>query len=254
MVASLHRHRLILPIAPVCAGALGLFTALAFAVLPMAAIEQASVASGFASMLPAAAPPLGITARIALILGGGAAVTAILWAALYLAVGTRALALTFGNGASDTDDVPVLLRADAHPDAPARRPISAARDLGEPAEDEEMVAQRDIPDNLDEPLSAYDPGAIRPVPAEPVRPVEPLAKIDRPQTFDASERMETFSLVPPAPEPQRARPEATIHALLDRLEQGVARRERPLPALCAAATGARVDEALGTLRTIASVH
>jgi len=50
---------------------------------------------------PAAAPPLGITARIALILAGGAGVTAIGWAALYLAFGTRALALTFGNGAEE---------------------------------------------------------------------------------------------------------------------------------------------------------
>jgi hypothetical protein len=257
MVASLHRHRLILPIAPVFAGALGLLTALTFALLPMRMIEQASLATGFATMLPAAAPPLGITARIALILGGGAAVTAILWAALYLAVGTRALALTFGNGGEDADEVPMLLRADAHPDAPARRPLSAARDLGEPIEeeaDEEPIVQRAIPDDLDQPLSAYDPAAIRPVPAEPVRPVEPLVKIERPQTFDASERMETFPLVPPAPEPHRARPEATIHALLDRLEQGVARREQPLPVLCAAATGARVDEALGALRSIASVH
>lgn len=253
MVASLHRHRLILPIAPVGAGALGLLTALAFALLPMAAIEQASLAGGLASALPAAAPPLGITARVGLILAGGAGITAIAWAALYLAFGTRALALTFGGATEAPDEVPVLRRADAHPDAPARRPLFAARDLGEPIDEPEPI-ERDLPDDFDQPLADYDPGAIRAVPAEPVRPVAPLARIERPQTFDAGERFETFALTAPAPTPQRPRPEATIHALLDRLEQGVARNDRPLPVLCAAATGYRVDEALGTLRSLASGH
>ena len=249
MVASLRRQRLILPIAPVFAGALGLLTALAFALLPMAAIERGAMESGLAGLLPAAAPPLGVTARIALILAGGAGVTAILWAGLTLAVGTRALALTFGSGAEEADEVPVLRRADAHPDAPARRPISAARDLGEPIEEVPPIVERDLPEDLDQPLAAYDPGAIRPVPAEPVRAVAPLAKVERPQTFDATERFETFALILPAAKPS---PEATIHALLDRLEQGVARRDRPLPVLCDAATGSRVDDALGALRNLAS--
>jgi hypothetical protein len=178
-------------------------------------------------------------------------VTAIAWSALYLAFGSRALALTFGSAADEPDHVPVLRRADAHPDAPARRPLSAARDLGEPT-DEPPVVERDLPDDLDQPLAAYDPGAIRPVPAEPVRPVAPLVKIERPQVFDPGDRFETFALAPP-PAP-RARPEATIHALLDRLEQGVARHDRPLPVLCAAATGNRVDDALGALRSIASTR
>ncbi|RIA37641.1 hypothetical protein DFR49_3528 [Hephaestia caeni] len=252
MVATFRRQRLILPIAPVVSGAVGLLTALAFALLPIAGIEQAAVASGLAGVLPAAAPPLGITARMGLILAGGAGVTALLWAGLYLAVGTRALALTFGGDRAEPDAVPVLRRADAHPDAPARRPISAARDLGEPVIDLDPV-ERDLPDDLDQPLAAFDPGAILPVPAEPVRPVTALARIERPQVFDPGDRLETFALAPiVAPEPPARRPEATIHALLDRLEQRVARRDQPLPVLCAATTGNRVDEALGALRSLAA--
>ncbi|HVI99777.1 MAG TPA: hypothetical protein VM657_12010 [Sphingomonas sp.] len=252
MVASLHRQRLILPIAPIASGTFGLATALFFALAPIGLIEGLATGSGLVRVLPVAAPPLGITARMALILAGGAGVTALLWAGLYLAVGTRALALTFGGerAEADADEVPVLRRADAHPDAPARRPISAARDLGEPVIDLDPPA-RDLPDDLDLPLAAYDPGAILPVPAEPVRPVAPLARIERPQVIDPGDRLETFVLKPVAP---RARPEATIHALLDRLEQGVARRDQPLPALCAAATGSRVDDALGALRSLAAVR
>ncbi|MCM8729489.1 hypothetical protein ACFO8O_00710 [Hephaestia sp. GCM10023244] len=255
MVASFRRQRLILPLAPVVSGALGLLTALAFAVLPIGVIEQGAIASGLAGVLPAAAPPLGITARMGLILAGGAGVTALLWAGLYLAIGTRVLALTFGGDCPERDELPVLRRADAHPDAPARRPISAARDLGEPTIVDEP-AGRDLPDDLDQPLAAFDPQAILAVPAEPVRPVAALAHIKRPQVFDPGDRFDTFVLAPQvvsAP-PVRPRPEATIHALLDRLEQGMSRRDQPLPALCTIATDDRVDDALGALRRLASAR
>lgn len=106
----------------------------------------------------------------------------------------------FGAGggvrpAAGGDDALVVRRADAHPDAPPRRPLSLA-DLGGIA----------LPSDLDTPLSAIDPDAIPPIPREPVRPVAPLA---------SGERLQIFALaVPSAPV---ADGDATIDALMRRL-------------------------------------
>ena len=99
-----------------------------------------------------------------------------------------------GSGAGD-DGALVVRRADAHPDAPPRRPLSLA-DLGGIAP----------PSDLDTPLSAIDPDAIPSVPRAPVRPVAPLA---------SGERLQIFALaVPSAPV---AEGDATIDALMRRL-------------------------------------
>ncbi|MEO9130599.1 MAG: hypothetical protein ABI240_05260, partial [Sphingomonas sp.] len=147
-------------------------------------------------------------------------------------------------------------------------------------------AERNIPADLDTPLAAFDPDAIpaasgnwppkgAPLPrlnldSISAAPFSRFTKIQSPrqQMFDPGERFETFELTPPVPgktlasepvSPARPRdsarvemdPSASIHALLDRLERSVARREIIAPP----AAAARVDslqETLGTLRRLAA--
>jgi hypothetical protein len=124
--------------------------------------------------------------------------------------------------------------------------------------------------DLEQPLAAFDPEAIPDVPMPPPVTLPPLRRVSRPQVFDTSERFETFELTPirrtppppslaPAPrvvEEAITRPEteATIHALLDRLEKGVVKRgiasapeapQRPRDA------ERGLEEALVTLRNLA---
>ena len=233
---SYRSHRLILPLAPTVGAALGLATAAAIAVIPGGLLEALVMRSGIAAVVAAAQPPLGATARLILliVLGGGVAVFAGVGA--WLAFGKR----TVGFGRTPAHpQLPYLRRADSHPDAPPRELVRAHRDLGAPMIPllpEADVAQA-LPADLDRPLADYDPEAIPAVPLEPARAVAPLA---RPQLIDPGDRFETFD---PAPTTAEIEPTATLHALLDRLERGIARGPRPARSL---------DEALGELRRLAS--
>lgn len=198
-----------LPVTAALAGGAGV--ALACLALPAAWLEGAVEASGIAALLPVAAPPLGLTARALLALGGGIAVAAVAWAALYLLVGPGGPLAPRVPG-----DGPAVRRADAHPDAPPRRPLSAA-DLPVPP----APMEKPVPVDLDVPLAAYDPAAVLAAPMEPVRALKPLAPALAP-----GERLETYVLTPPpppAPQPAAAEP-PSIDALLRRLEQGAVRR------------------------------
>jgi hypothetical protein len=224
MVAYLHRHRLILPIAPTAGGALGLGFALAVAIAPAALLERLVAASGLPAILTVAAPPLGPTARMLLVLIGGGGLALIAGLALFLVLGRKTLAI--GRAEVPGDAVPVLRRADAHPDAPARRPVFAHEDLGVPFLDVAVAPppeEAPLPRDLDQPLAAFDPAAIPAVPRTPSVSLAPLARIERPQLIDPGDRFESFD---PAPLAEPIEPGATIHALLDRLERGVTRHDR----------------------------
>ncbi|KQM45965.1 hypothetical protein ASE69_16780 [Sphingomonas sp. Leaf208] len=224
------------------------------------ALEALVSETGIAALIPMAAPPLGATARAILALGAGALVAAILWSSLYLLFGPGGV---FAGARPREDGVPVIRRADAHPDAPPRKPMSAA-DLGTPlmevgvagAADGAARDERAIPADLDLPLAAYDPKAMRPVPMEPARPVAPLAQptmvapviemspTAEPDTFvtapvpkpvgpplvETSQPVEEVSAPTPIARPLRAQAEPTtpptIETLLQRLEQGALRRGR----------------------------
>ncbi|RKE45945.1 MULTISPECIES: hypothetical protein [unclassified Sphingomonas] len=224
------------------------------------ALEALVSDTGIAALIPMAAPPLGATARAILALGAGALIAAILWSSLYLLFGPGGV---FAGARPREDGVPVIRRADAHPDAPPRKPMSAA-DLGTPlmevgvagATDGAARDERTIPADLDLPLAAYDPKAMRPVPMEPARPVAPLAQptmvapviemspTAEPDTFvtapvpkpveppvvETSQPVEEVSAPTPIARPLRAQAEPTtpptIETLLQRLEQGALRRGR----------------------------
>lgn len=272
MAVSSDPQRLTLPLAPLVAGIIGVLTAAMFALVPTALLESMVVDSGIAAVLSAAEPPLGFTARAALVLLCGGGVGVLAWFAAFLTFGGRTIALR--RPASNGDHAPVLRRADAHPDAPARRPLFANTDLGTPflevrarpvhldADDIAPLVERPLPVDLDEPLSAYDPSLLRETATPEPAPSEPLP-LPRRQTYDPSERFETFPLGPvdapvaarrtPSPIARPARPtesagdpSETIHALLDRLERVVGRREP------AAASPDAIAGSLGSLRQMAT--
>ena len=92
-------------------------------VVPASLLEQVSVAIGLPAIVESAAPPLGFTARAMLALGAACVGLAIgLWV-------SRKVAAAQAAPSSRSRDLN-LKQEDRHPDAPAKRPISARRELG----------------------------------------------------------------------------------------------------------------------------
>ena len=125
---NVGRNALDLPVAALSGLAI-VFVAFA---RPGGLLADAVGASGLPSVLPAAAPPLGLTARAAIGVAGAIATFALVFALLRLLDRTGLDAPRRKRDAEPVDENPRLRRRDLHPDAPARRPISATRDLGEP--------------------------------------------------------------------------------------------------------------------------
>jgi hypothetical protein len=182
-------------------------------------------------------PPVGVTGRTLLALSVGIVVAAV----GYLAATVRR------DSVGGDVDAPVLRRADAHPDAPSRRPIRASEDLGPPLPiavppPAPQNHEQPLPADLDLPLAAFDPAALPSIPAEPVRPVAPLAT--RRALIDPGERFETFELTPVARAARTTASEPiSIGALLDRLERSTQRAPR---------RRVDIDQTLGMLRGLAT--
>jgi len=225
--------RFAVPLAPAIAIVLAALGGLMFLLMPTAVLEDLVLDSGIASLITAAQPPLGMTAHFAIAFLVALVVGSVSWFGLFLLIGTRTIVI--GRDARE-DGVPILRRADAHPDAPPRRPVFANRDLGTPflevtAESSlpmsvadvvayvpPVIEERDIPADLDTPLSTYrsplDPPLPAPAPLplgrveEPVAapapiiapsPVaEPVVTLDQPPVRVAPE---SPAVVPPAEDP-----------------------------------------------------
>ncbi|WNO53296.1 hypothetical protein [Stakelama saccharophila] len=270
--------------------AAAIVTAAALWSIPIHVIEAWVVQSGLPAILPAAAPPLGLWARGGILIagvGGVALVVSLVFARMAGPTSFPMLSYRPADDVSESDETidysaPQIRRADAHPDAPPRPPLRAAIDLMEKesrtaeakALKPERPPERPLPTDLDRPLSQYDPGAVPATPATPSESVRPLAGLRRPQVFDHGERFETFALTPPADltgehmptgatasdnrEGALAAPQtdASVHALLDRLERGVARRHtrtaRTETASHQPADRSALDETLAQLRRMAA--
>ena len=209
---------------PVAAAVAGGGIAALFALVPAAVLEEWVWASGVPALIAAAAPPLGTTARAAMALVGGAVAAAVTWSVCYLLFGPGGLLVP----RTAANSVPVIRRADAHPDAPPRRPMTAA-EMGTPLMEVAPARppiEQPIPVDLDQPLAAFDPAAIPDEPLPPPAKIEPLARMP----LAPGERIDTYVLSPPAPsaapEPRRAVGSArpSIDALLRRLEEVPAQR------------------------------
>lgn len=171
---------------------------------------------------------------------------------------------------------------------PVRAPVRAARDLGVPFLEVSASRgpapipdiERPIPKDLDLPLAHYDPGAVPSVPAAPVPLVPALARArtDDAGAPDSESDTLVLSLLAPEPRPLAAVPpaseteerwdvialptppvtraceksdrptEATIQALLDRLERGVANKAPAAPE----PLRPTLRDTLGELRALAS--
>ncbi len=217
------RNALDLPVA----GLAALAAAFAAFVVPQDLLSRAVTASGLPSLLSAAQPPLGLTARVALAVGGAALVFGLVFLLLRLLDRSGMSATEPGEANLAT---PRVRRRDGHPDAPAPRPISAARDLGEPAPPQAPRAA--VPLWLDE----AEPVAAPVAEAEPEPEPTPEPVLELEPAFEAEPDPGPETVVAPdpepAPEPQPApvpEPEMpiSIAALMERLEQGLARRRVP---------------------------
>lgn len=226
-------------------GLVGALAAVAIALLPAESFQDLVWTSGVTAFLPAAQPPLGMTARLLVAISLGAATAAVCWAVLYLLIGPGGLMeVRRKRVRARASGVPVVRRADAHPDAPPRAPMSAA-DLGTPLMEIVAPVEQPLPDDLDQPLAAFDPYAVLASPREPVRPVTPLAirqSVEPTPSVRSEERPEPIERIEPVDSPMPIRvatapaatPAATnvlpdtpptIESLLRRLEQGARRRE-----------------------------
>lgn len=279
------RNALDLPVA----GLAALAAAFAAFAIPQDLLSRAVIATGLPSLLSAAQPPLGLTARVALAVGGAVIVFGLVFLLLRLFDRSGMSAETD----ADLSGAPRVRRRDGHPDAPAPRPISAARDLGEPApprkpraptplwldEAEPVATPADVlellpeaeyveppvaePEPVPAPAPVPAPGSVySPAPAaaawpepepEPAFAPQP-APVPVPEVAVAPEPVPVPEPVPepvpvpvreasvapePAPAPEAApapRPQAemptSVAALMERLEEGLARRRttEPLPA------------------------
>ncbi|SEN18561.1 hypothetical protein SAMN05192583_2171 [Sphingomonas gellani] len=229
---------------PIIGGAIaGALTVATFVLMPTDMLESVVWNSGITALVPAAEPPLGLTARAVMALGGAVLAAAVTWAALYLLFGEGGY---LDRPAQRTDGAHSVRRADAHPDAPPRRPLSAA-DLGTPLMEVgatpeppstvvEFVlpVERTVPADLEERLAAFDPAAIPEQGPLPIHNAseEAVAGAARampaPPALGPGERLETFDLTPvirfgetAASEPRVA---PSLAELLARLEQGAERR------------------------------
>lgn len=171
-----------IPLAPLGAVLMAAAVAFFFFAMPLVLLEQGVIASGLPSVIAAAGPPLGGTARtlvaatFALLAGG------ITWAVITLAgmIGS----LRFRQPREPDEREPFFPEPVEAPAGTDRRPLFAATDLGMPSEEDEQ--QFETPDPWQEP--AFEPlevsfddvlELVDVVPDEPVRPVAaPSSSLD----------------------------------------------------------------------------
>lgn len=209
---------------------------LAFAA-PAGLLADMVGATGLASILPAAEPPLGMEAR----LGLGAGVAVLVFAAALLLL--RRLGRFSARRAEEAEEAAAVLEAprrrrrDIHPDAPARPPLLAGHEVGEPEPGPQGWAA-DAPDPFQESLRESRSQAEAVAPSQRTRSEELPVGFARPEApFEAAweEPAETLQPWPlasaaPEPEPEPAAVEAapghapgSIPDLIARLEWGLAR-------------------------------
>jgi hypothetical protein len=215
-VRGMGRNALDLPVAAL-AGLAIVFVTIA---VPGDFLSTIVNGTGLPSLIPAAAPPLGLTARVCVAIGGAFGAFGLVFLLLRLLDRTGFEKESASRPVEIDEEAPKLRRRDVHPDAPGRRPISAARDLGEPAPPER-------------PKSAPPPIWLAEAEPEPVAEPQPVV----------------------APEPA---PASSLGELMERLERGLARREtRPAAAAAAPqvfpeARDDRLQSAIDSLQRLAS--
>jgi hypothetical protein len=195
---------------------------LAFAA-PADILDNLVTMTGLPSLLPAAAPPLGGTARIAIGVLGGLAAFAIAFTVLrWLDRFARPSARPTLRAESD-DDAPRLRRRDLHPDAPPVRPIQAVRDFGDPAAAElpAWIATEAASDEV----TAPDSSAPNPQPLQSTHEPATLAELmARLEDGLARRHMPTHRREAPAAPDLRAPSDDRLQSAIDSLQRLAARQ------------------------------
>lgn len=254
-----------LPKIPVASAISGLIVAALILMTPNTWFEAFIVESGLPELVAAATPPLGAKARIVFALIAAGTITVVAWGVLSLLMRDRlvgsARKRTTDEGWEFDKPAPMqrLRRADAHPDAPPRRPIFATDDLGTPLDLVTVASDEDEPAGDEEAFELTEAFADQDV-GEPAASVEPRADggADEGETieddiapdtpvfaiplrggdaFDEPATDEVAEPVAAAPEPQddpipsvpvAADSRAELAALVDRLAAGLDRRRARL--------------------------
>ena len=262
----------------------GVGAALILLAMPVRVVELVVASSGISESVPAAAPPLGVKARLLLAGFGALMVIGLVWAGRLEKGATAPQRTGFGradrvpgvsrmgfalsklgwlsrsrNGAAARGGRPALRRADAHPDAPVRSPIFASRDFG--GLDIFPTAAPVRPTAMEAEEASVVLSLPRMVPPVPEEVIEAVAA-DR----DIAPPAAPVAAAPVEEAPPRAQ---TLSELTARLERGLARRERgtrggtvlaDMPIEPAVPVRAKVEDdvdealraALSTLRAMAS--
>jgi hypothetical protein len=192
--------------------------------MPDSLFTQIVVASRLPELLPAAQPPLGDTARWAAVAAAGIVTAILVWALLRALdhVPARRLpqARTAPADGEPSADTPRVRRADAHPDAPTRRPLRAGRELGEPAE--EAPPAEDTLDLVEEaPEERFADLIPQPLPGFLVpQEAESATEAGAPEEDEESLKALSAQL----PDPERDNGGKSIGDLMQRLESGLSRR------------------------------
>ena len=178
--------------------------------LPEWRLYQLLQFTGLPEILAAAQPPLGLKAR----LGAAGALAAFTFAAVYLLMRMLDRVPSRGDpedydSTIDAESLPIRLRrADAHPDNPARRPLIAGRELGEPFD--ELL--------LEQPLVDHAP-VETPAPPAPAAPLPSFldAEVDSP--IVAKRRDEEVDFLDLPPPPLAVRRQQALPPIFERVER-----------------------------------
>ncbi len=202
-------------IAPVGGAVAALAVAVLFVALPATVLEDWVWRSGLPSLIGAAEPPLGTTARAVLALAGGALAGAVTWSALFLLFGPGGCSPRASPPAMASPSCAAPTRTLTRPRAARCRPriwrmmttwcLRARYQRATPT-----AAGRTAHSGGPRPAARrLPPRCAAPVPLTPVRPVPPLR----------------VPAKPAAEEPAAPRP-PTIESLIDRLERVTRRRPK----------------------------
>ena len=201
------------PLAPAIAAMFALAAAILVGGTPHWLLERAIVRTGFPHVFGAAHPPLGMKARILAIVVAFVVVGVLAW--FLTAYAERRLGAR--HRTTHEDDVDALdLEPFAEPVTGPRGPIFADRDLGAPLMSQEALERVEPPRPV---AVAAEPDALKL--SEPKRPA--LTASEDPLPVAPAQPVPPVRPVPPTGD------EPPLHALLHRLETGMARRMPPHP-------------------------
>lgn len=248
-----ERSALDLPVATLA----GIAVAFAAFAVPSDVLAELVGVTRLPEILPAAQPPLGTTARIALACGGALTVFAL---AFLLLRWLDRFAAAPASPRPAAAEGPKLRKRDVHPDAPAVRPISAIQEFGEPASPL-AVKRKPVVEPEPEPAVETVP-AVEPE-SEPVLSVATLRKLAIEEVHEPVARPEPAVARPEPAEPIRP---PSLSELMARLEKGLAERRtvpstadeaaapapRPAPQVFPEAGDDRLQSAIESLQRLAA--